>query len=171
MSPCRGTATAWTASCTSTIFRSGPACPYPVARSRRWSIGLSACRSSTDTPSSVNSLCGASPRMVHKVPEKLRDTSTACACLEDLPCRMSDRRPERGAPEGREASGAAARPEAPKGRSRNTRKGNCVACVPERSVRHAPRRRCFEAQVIGGEATPQQMKELTKGPPGFWRRK
>ena len=99
------------------------------------------------------------------VPEKLRDMFDGLRFPGDVPCPDGGRRPERGAPK-RERSGTGAERRETEAPERK------VAEHPERELRRVRTRALvrharavdaiFEAQVMGGEATPEQMKELQK---------
>jgi Ti-type conjugative transfer relaxase TraA len=99
------------------------------------------------------------------VPEKLRDTFESLRSPGDAPGPDGGRRPERGTPE-RERSGTGAeRRETPAPERR-------VAEDPEKELRRVRTRALvrharavdaiFEAQEMGGEASPEQVKELQK---------
>ncbi len=99
------------------------------------------------------------------VPEKVRNMFDGLRSPGDVPGPDGGRRPERGAPE-RERSGTGAERRETEAPERK------VAEHPERELRRVRTRALvrharavdaiFEAQVMGGEATPEQVKELQK---------
>jgi len=103
------------------------------------------------------------------VPEKLRDMFEGLRSPGDAPGPDGGRRPERGTPE-RERSGAGAERRETEAPERK------VAEEPEKELRRVRTRALvrharavdaiFEAQEMGGEASPEQVKEL-KVPPGL----
>ena len=99
------------------------------------------------------------------VPEKLRDMFDGLRAPEDVPGPDGERRPERGSPE-RERSGMRAERreiEAPETEvAKDTEKE--MRRLRTRALVHHARAvdAIFEAQEMGGEATPEQVKELQK---------
>jgi Ti-type conjugative transfer relaxase TraA len=99
------------------------------------------------------------------VPEKLRDMFDGLRSPEDVPGPAGGRRPERGTPE-RERSGTGAERRETEAPERK------VAEDPEKELRRVRTRALvrharavdaiFEAQEMGGEASPEQVKELQK---------
>jgi hypothetical protein len=104
------------------------------------------------------------------VPEKLRDRIDGLRSPSDVPARDGGRGPERETPE-RERSGTAAE------RRQTEASERKVAADPEAELRRARTKALirharavnaiFEAQAIGGEASPEQVKELQKSRRAF----
>jgi Ti-type conjugative transfer relaxase TraA len=104
------------------------------------------------------------------VPEKVRNMFDGLRSPEDGPGLDGGRRPERETPE-RERSGAGAErreTEAPERRVAEDREKEMRRLRTRALVRHARAvDAIFEAQEIGGEASPEQVKELQKARRGF----
>ena len=160
MSPCRGTATAWSCIMAATILpiRTGSPVPCRATAPRTWPRTTSVPIRYRATPSGVGSpSASAWPRScARSCRRRCATCSTAFALLQMCPARMADggrsgkRRKGKGAV--REPSGA--KPKRRKGRWRKTRKRNCAGCVPGRScampapwMRSSRRRRWAARQV------------------------
>ena len=138
MSPCRGTATAWSCIMAATILpiRTGSSVPCRVTGPRTWPRTTSVPIRPRAMPSGVGSpSASAWPRScARSCPRRCATCSTACALLQMCPARIADggRSGKRRKGKGPVRKPSGAKPKPQKGTWRKTRKGNCVACVPER---------------------------------------